>query len=201
MVILTQNYGKFWFTDHFCDLIQECINTTETQILLNEAPCKSFKPTREIRQGEPLSPYLFLLSMEVFTRSLDKAEAEKKIQWIKIAKNAPPVSHMLFADDCLLFVKADLHNVNNLLPVISHFSSISGQQVNLQKSVDFFSKHLHSRHCRILLRRLKMKKMTLDQCFNNRTGRRTSNIFGPRFTGLTSGSTTGSVGHQIHNNF
>ncbi|XP_026397082.1 uncharacterized protein LOC113291806 [Papaver somniferum] len=92
---------------------EECISTTEIQLMLNGSPCTPFKPTRGIRQGDPVSPYLFLLTMEVFTRSL--VEAERKIQGIKIAKNASPVSHLLFADDCMLFVKDDLHNVNNLL--------------------------------------------------------------------------------------
>lgn len=68
------------FSEKQCNLVQECISTTEIQVLLNGSICQAFKPTCGIRQGDPLSPYLFLLTMEVFTRSLAKAEHEGKIQ-------------------------------------------------------------------------------------------------------------------------
>lgn len=151
------------FVDDWCALVHQCISTTEIQIQLNGAPCSSFKPSRGLRQGDPLSPYLFLLSMEVFTRALAHAEQHKMIQGIKIARHAPQVSHLLFADDCLLFTKANIHNVNNLLDVIHAFMQSSGQQVNFQKSSVFFSKNVHPRHSRILARRLKVNKMSLEE--------------------------------------
>lgn len=154
---------KLGFSNKWCQMVHECLSTTEIQILLNGSPCTSFKPTMGIRQGDPISPYLFLITMEVFTRALAQAESTKAIQGIKISRNASQVSHLLFADDCLLFVKADMHNVNNLLDIINNFSEISGQQINFQKSAVFFSKHFPSRHCRMLLRRLKMKKMSLEE--------------------------------------
>ncbi|XP_026452106.1 uncharacterized protein LOC113352509 [Papaver somniferum] len=101
--------------------------------------------------------------MEVFTRALAKAESDGKIQGIKISKKALQVSHLLFEDVFLVFAKADIHNVTNLLQVIKSFSDISGQQINFQKSAVFFSKNMHPRHCRMLLRSLKMKKMELDE--------------------------------------
>ncbi|XP_026428547.1 uncharacterized protein LOC113324442 [Papaver somniferum] len=99
--------------------------------------------------------------MEVFTRVLAQAESNDAIQGINISRKAPQVTYLLFADDCLIFVKADMHNVNNILEIINKFSVISGQQINFQKSA--FSKHLPPRHCRMLLRRLKMKQMSLDE--------------------------------------
>ncbi|XP_026450731.1 uncharacterized protein LOC113350837 [Papaver somniferum] len=102
--------------------------------------------------------------MEVLNRSLSQAENAKKLQGIKISRNAPKVTYLLFADD-LLFAKADVQNVNTLLDVVKKFSEISGQHINFQKSVVFFSKHIHPRNCRILLRRLKMKKVLLEEKF------------------------------------
>ncbi|XP_026395820.1 uncharacterized protein LOC113290426 [Papaver somniferum] len=85
------------FSSKWCGFIQEFVSTTEIQVLLNGSPRQAFKPLRGIRQGDPISPYLFLLTMEVFTRALAKAEMEEKIQGIKISRKAPQVTHLLFA--------------------------------------------------------------------------------------------------------
>lgn len=69
-----------------------------------------------------------------------------KIQGIKISRKAPQVSRLLFADDFLVFARADIQNVTNLLQVIKSFSDISDQQINFQKSAVFFSKNMHPRN-------------------------------------------------------
>ncbi|RZC81200.1 hypothetical protein C5167_043775 [Papaver somniferum] len=154
---------KMGFCSEWCDLIMQCVSTTHISILLNGVPCESYKPTRGVRQGDPLSPYLFIIVGEAFSRQLLSAEQENKIQGIKIAPHAPSVSHLFFADECLLFINANLFNVNNLLKIIEDFSAASGQMVNFNKSNVHYSIHVPHRFRRILTRRLKVPIMTAKE--------------------------------------
>ena len=67
---------------------------------------ESFIPTRGLRQGDPLSPYLFLLVADGLVSALRKEIAAKRITPIKVARGSPGISNLLFADDSLLFFKA-----------------------------------------------------------------------------------------------
>ncbi|XP_026383413.1 uncharacterized protein LOC113278906 [Papaver somniferum] len=151
------------FCEEWCNLIMQCLSTTKISILLNGAPCNTYYPSRGIGHGDPLSPYLFIIVMEAFSRKLYTAEQNHQIEGIKIAPNAPPISHLFFADDCLLFANADLLNVNNLLQIIEDFGAASGQMVNFSKSIVHFSINVPQRFCRILSRRLKVPSMNPNE--------------------------------------
>lgn len=56
-------------------------------------------------EGDPLSPYLFIMCTEALVGNIKKAEREKQLTGIKIARACPSISHLLFADDSLFFVK------------------------------------------------------------------------------------------------
>ena len=62
------------------------------------------KPTRGIRQGDPLSPYLFLLVTEGFSNLLKKAMQEQRLTGFRVARACPALSHIFFADDTLIFL-------------------------------------------------------------------------------------------------
>ncbi|XP_026409878.1 uncharacterized protein LOC113304974 [Papaver somniferum] len=136
--LLLKVLNYFGFSDDFCDLIHQCISTSILSILINCSPCDEFKHTRGIIQGDPLSPYLFILDMEFLSRHLVATQQDKTIQGIKVACNAPAINHLLFADECLIFTQANLTSVNNLL---NNFSTQSGQVINFEKSAVYFSKH------------------------------------------------------------
>ncbi|XP_026377913.1 uncharacterized protein LOC113272262 [Papaver somniferum] len=70
----------FGFSDDFCNLVHQCISTSTLSVLLNGSPCDEYQPTRGIRQGDPLSPYLFILSMEFLSRHLIADQQNKTIQ-------------------------------------------------------------------------------------------------------------------------
>lgn len=78
------------------ELVMKCVTTVSLSVQINGKQGKFFKPTRGIRQGDPLSPYLFLLITEVLSLNLTKAISEKKLQGIKLSRDCPGISHLFF---------------------------------------------------------------------------------------------------------
>ena len=97
----------------------ECVFTVEYTLLLNGSMTRSFKPSQGLRQGDPLSPYLFLLCANVLSISLTQVEELKKIKGVKVGRSGLSFSHLLFADDSLLFFRKDNVSVENLQSILN----------------------------------------------------------------------------------
>ncbi|KAL3642607.1 hypothetical protein CASFOL_013422 [Castilleja foliolosa] len=121
--------------------INECISTTSLSFLLNGSPFGCVKPTRGIRQGDPLSPFLFVLYMEVLSRLLMKEEALGHFKGIKIARTAPSINHLLFADDLVIYCRARPDDALCIKSILSKFTLWSSQKPNFDKSIIHFSKN------------------------------------------------------------
>ncbi|XP_074314655.1 uncharacterized protein LOC141649885 [Silene latifolia] len=120
-------------------LIWECISTVSYRILINGAPSSTLTPTCGLRQGDPLSPYLFIICMEVLSRQLSRAEKTGMLTGLKISRYAPTVSHLFYADDALICCKATPTAFDALRDLFKDFESASGQMINLNKSFIKFS--------------------------------------------------------------
>ncbi|XP_061371034.1 uncharacterized protein LOC133313656 [Gastrolobium bilobum] len=124
------------------NLIMQCISSSELEIFWNGTQAGSISPSRGLRQGDPLSPYIFVLCMEklshLITDSLEKKEWKPK----KAGKGGPSISHLLFADDLMLFGEADSDQIRIVMSCLNKFGSMSGQKVSLKKSSIFFSKNV-----------------------------------------------------------
>lgn len=120
----------------------ECVSTVRYQVLINGEPTDTITPRCRLRQGDPLSPYLFIICMEVLSWQIRDLEEAKLIKGIKIARRAPSVSHFFFADDALFFIQADKDGCNNLKATLEKFCDISGEVVNLSKSSIIFSPNI-----------------------------------------------------------
>jgi len=90
---------KMVFCKQWVDLIMKCVCTVSYRIRVNGDLSNDFKPERGLRQGDPLSPYLFLICAEGFSVLQKRAEEDEKIQGIKVCQGALSVSYLLFADD------------------------------------------------------------------------------------------------------
>ena len=108
------------------NLIMNCVSSTTTSVLFNRGLLEPFRPSRGIRQGDPLSPYLFILCMEVLGHLIKEKCRDKKWIPIKASRSGIAFSHLFFADDLVLFAKADGRNCSAIRDALDEFCNISG---------------------------------------------------------------------------
>lgn len=97
---------------------------------------------RGIRQGDPLSYYLFICIMEAFIGLVSKVEQEGRLHGVKIARTAPSVTNLCFADDTMIFCQANEAEAMTLKQILDTYAMVSGQAINFEKSSVAFSRTL-----------------------------------------------------------
>uniref|UniRef100_A0A2N9I5D1 Reverse transcriptase domain-containing protein n=1 Tax=Fagus sylvatica TaxID=28930 RepID=A0A2N9I5D1_FAGSY len=105
-------------------------------------PHGNIHPSRGLRQGDPLSPYLFLLCAEGLHSLIKKAESSGDIQGVSLCRGGPKITHLFFADDSLLFIKATTTACDQIQSILGQYERASGQQVNRDKTTIFFSRSI-----------------------------------------------------------
>ncbi|XP_065855885.1 uncharacterized protein [Euphorbia lathyris] len=133
---------RMGFCEQWVSWMMLCVSTVSYSFAVNSEIVGPVKPGRGLRQGDPLSPYLFLLCAEVLSQMINKAEIEGKIMGCRICAGAPSITHLLFADDSFLFFKATEEEGNSMKELLSEYERILGQAVNLNKSGIFFSSNV-----------------------------------------------------------
>lgn len=133
---------KLGFGEGFVSLVMRCISSVTYYILYNDFPTKRFVPTRGLRQGDPISPFLFLICAEGLSSLLRDAEMNKAIHGVKLGRNVPPISQLFFADDSLLFTRASEADADAILDILESYELASGQKINLEKSEVSFSRNV-----------------------------------------------------------
>lgn len=123
----------------------ECITTVSYSFLLNDEAVGCVVPQRGIRQGDPMSPYIFILCGEVLSGLCKKAQEDGSLPGIRVARNSPKINNLLFADDTMFFTKTDSHACSNLVAILQTYEAASGQKINTLKSSIFFpARHLQT---------------------------------------------------------
>ena len=139
---LRETMARMGVHEMWIRMVMNCVTTVSFTVLVNGKPGSSFKPYRGLRQGDPLSPYLFLLVCDVLSRNVRAAVTSGKLDNIRISKRCPGISHLFFADDSLFFSKATSTNCSELLRIIDEYCHASGQSLNTEKSaICFFNEH------------------------------------------------------------
>ena len=131
--------AKLGFANKWISLISPCIRFVSYFVLVNGEPHSHFAPNRGLRQGNPLSPYLFLLCVEGLHSLIQQAEQVGSIKGVLICRDGPKVSHLFFADDSLLFCHSTTQDCNSILEILQQYEAAFGQQINRDKTQLFFS--------------------------------------------------------------
>lgn len=118
--------------------IMSCISTVSYTVLLNGRSHGFIKPERGIMQGDPLSPFLFILCAEALVSKLNNSEEQGRLSGIGLSADGPRVHHLLFADDSLLMCKANTEESTELMECLKAYGEASGQMINFQKSSIIF---------------------------------------------------------------
>ena len=127
---------RMGFGERWTAWIRHCISSASFAVLINGSPSHFFSASRGLRQGDPISPLLFLLVMEVFSRMLQAATSTGLLSGFSVGRGnvTTSVSHLLFADDTIIFCDNACEQVLNLRCILIWFEAVSGLRVNLSKS-------------------------------------------------------------------
>ncbi|KAL5542776.1 hypothetical protein UlMin_010486 [Ulmus minor] len=125
---------KLGFSDVWTGKIMACISSVSYSFQFNGQRFGHLIPSRGLRQGDPLSPYLFLLCGEGLSSLLHHYEQSGKLQGLRCGIGGPTISHLLFADDSLFFIEAKITACAALKEALTSYEAAFGQMVNLSKS-------------------------------------------------------------------
>lgn len=95
------------------------MSTVEFVVLLEGQPGHRFTPSQGIRQGDPLSPYLFLLVSDVISRLIQRSVDGGLINGVRMNPTGPTISHLFFADDTLIFLQENRQNYENIMHILT----------------------------------------------------------------------------------
>ncbi|GKU98851.1 hypothetical protein SLEP1_g11790 [Rubroshorea leprosula] len=122
----------------FCDIwrkwIKECLSSSTVSVLVNGSATKEFKVSKGLRQGDPLSPFLFLFVAEGLNGIINSVVSKSLFNGVQEGSSNITISHLQFADDTILFGEANEQNIKAAKSIMRTFELASGLKINYNKS-------------------------------------------------------------------
>lgn len=138
---------KMGFHDRWVRLLMFCVSSVSYSVVAGGHEIGPIIPQRGLRQGDPLSPYLYLIVAEGLSALIRCFEEVQLIHGLKVSRLAPMISHMFFAYDCYLFCRASEGEGSAINSLLEQFQRATGQQINCQKSTIYFSRNTRRQVC------------------------------------------------------
>lgn len=136
---------KMGFDGKWVDMILKCVSTISYSVCLNESLRPVFSPSKGLRQGDPLSPFLFFICNEGLSSLIRLAQEEGCFNGVRASRGGPLISQLLFVDDCILFEEASLKVAQLRKDILLEYEINSSQCVNFDKLSIFFSLNVQER--------------------------------------------------------
>lgn len=136
---LENTMHKMDFSHRRVQWIMRCVTTVNYSVKFNGISLEAFSTTRGLRQGDPLSPFLFLFVADGLSALLKHEVELQGITPIKVCRQAPGISHLLFADDTLLFFLANGEEAERVKHALDVYATGTGQLINPSKCSILFS--------------------------------------------------------------
>ncbi|XP_074347208.1 uncharacterized protein LOC141686043 [Apium graveolens] len=189
IVLIPKKQNVQYMTDlrpvSLCNLsyksFMECVISARYQISHVGKEFGSIVPERGLRQGDPLSSYLFLICMEGLLALIKKFESRGLIRCIKVARGALPATYMFFANDIYIYCQTSKEEASQVIKVLTIFERAKGQKINVDKSNVFFSRNVKAEYIKEVLDILKFKEADSNSQYlglPNCLGRNKSAILG-----------------------
>jgi len=114
--------------------IKGCLESATISVLVNGSPTSEFKPSRGLRQGDPLAPFLFLIIAEGLAGLVRQAIKVNLLKGVKVGRKAVETRVLQFVDDTLFLCEGSLHNVHTIKAILRCYEIASGLKINFHKS-------------------------------------------------------------------
>lgn len=122
------------FHQTWIDWVMTCVSSVTYSVLINDKPFGLIIPEEGLRQGDPFSPFFFVMCTEGFTHFINKAEVEGFIDGIQFSSSGPMVHHLLFTDDSLFICKSSVSQAETLQKILKEYGDATGERININKS-------------------------------------------------------------------
>lgn len=144
---LLRSLRAMGFSEGFQDLIYRSICNIRYPVCVNGFYSAEFRSSSGVRQGDPLSPLLFVVAQQILSYNLNKLQEKGRVWSYRLGRNVSPISHIFYADDMLVFTNGRIRSIRCLHQLMIHYEESSGQKVNFEKSAFYPSKFIPN--CRL----------------------------------------------------